>query len=278
MKKSKFRIILMFAGLLHLLPFFLIPYAQLEGLMGGLGQLAGAIGMGDAYPEKLTGMAAIKMASVFGDDEAILLSVMFGLPVGTGILTLLANLIGKGKLSYVATILLSIVSAAGYGLAVIGLMDYAQVGYSSNPVVYIFLVLSIAQIIVSIIGMVKDKGNSAAEKTTSKDKAVKVGKKDGTITGVSGSYTGAVIPVKSGDTVVIGRDPANCSIVLKDEKASRKHCTITYNGENGMYSVTDLSVNGVYKNGDRLPEKTAVPMSAGSEIRIGKDGDVFRLG
>ena len=230
MKKSTFRIILIVAGLLHLLPFFAVPYAQLEGFMGGLGQLAGAIGMGDAYPEKLTGQAAIQMASLFGDDEAMMLTIMFGLPVGTGLLVLLTNVIGKGKLSYVATILLSLVSAAGYGLIVVGLQDYAQVGYSSNPVVYAFLGISVAQIIVSIVGMAKDKGEKAAEKPTSKPatkgKPVKVGKKDGTITGVSGSYTGAVIPVKSGDTIVIGRDPASCSIVLKDEKASRKHCCV----------------------------------------------------
>lgn len=282
MKKSTFRIILIVAGLLHLLPFFAVPYAELKGMMSGLGQLAGAIGMGDAYPEKLTGQAAIQMASIFSDDEAMMLTVMFGLPVGTGVLTLLANVIGKGKLSYVATILLSIVSAAGYGLITIGLQDYAQVGYSSSPVVYAFLGISVVQIIVAIVGMVKDKGEKTdakpASKPASKGKQVKVGKKDGTITGVSGSYTGAVIPVKSGDTIVIGRDPASCSIVLKDEMASRKHCTISFNGENGMYAVTDYSVNGVFKDGSRLPEKTAVPMSAGSEIRIGKDGDVFRLG
>ena len=106
----------------------------------------------------------------------------------------------------------------------------------------------------------------------------KVGKKDGTITGVSGSYAGAVIPVKSGDSIVIGRDPASCGIVIKDEKASRKHCTISFNGENGMYSVTDTSSNGVFGKDGRLPANTAVPMSAGSEISIGKDGDVFRLG
>ena len=274
MKKSVFRVLLMILGALHLLPFFAVPYAKLEGLMSGLGQLAGAIGMGDAYPEKLTGQAAIQMAELFSSDEAALITAFMVLPVVAGVLVLLANLIGKGKGSYIVTILLSVVGAAGYGLNTITLQDYAQVGYSATPVVYIFLGLSVVQIVVSIIGMGKDKAGAAAS-----GKNVKVGKKDGTITGVMGSYTGAVIPVKSGDSVVIGRDPAICSIVLKDEKASRKHCTISFNGDNGMYSVTDTSSNGVFdKDGGRLPANTAVPMSAGSEIRIGKDGDVFRLG
>lgn len=274
MKKSIYRILLMILGALHLLPFFAVPYAKLEGLMSGLGQLAGAIGMGDSYPEKLTGQAAIQMAATFGGDEATLITVFMVLPVAIGILVLLMNVIGKGKASYVGTILLSIVGAAGYGLNTITLQDFAQVGYSATPVVYVFLVISVVQAILSIVGMMKDKAGAA-----SVGKNVKVGKKDGTITGVSGSYAGAVIPVKSGDTVIIGRDPASCSIVVKDEQASRKHCTISFNGDNGMYSVTDHSSNGVFdKDGGRLPENAAVPMSAGSEIRIGKNGDVFRLG
>lgn len=275
MKKSVFRILLIILGALHLLPFFAVPYAELKGLGSTLGQLAGAIGMGEAYPEKLTGQAAIQMASIFSSDEATLITAFMVLPVVAGVLVLLANAIGKGKLSYIATILFSAVGAAGYGLNTITLQDFAQVGYSASPVVYVFLGLSAAQAVIAIIGMVKDKGETGA----SVGKNVKVGKKDGTITGVSGSYAGAVIPVKSGDSIVIGRDPASCGIVIKDEKASRKHCTISFNGENGMYSVTDTSSNGVFsKDGGRLPANTAVPMSAGSEIRIGKDGDVFRLG
>ncbi len=273
MKKSVFRILLIILGALHVLPFFAVPYAELKGLGSALGQIAGAFGVGEAYPEKLTGQAAIEMASMFGGDEATLITAFMVLPVVAGVLVLLANVIGKGKLSYIATILFSIAGAAGYGLNTITLQDFAQIGYSASPVVYAFLGISAVQAVIAIIGMVKDKGEAA-----SAGKNVKVGKKDGTITGVSGSYAGAVIPVKSGDSIVIGRDPASCGIVIKDEKASRKHCTISFNGENGMYSVTDTSSNGVFGKDGRLPANTAVPMSAGSEISIGKDGDVFRLG
>lgn len=276
MKKSIFKILLMVTGLWHILVFFLIPYAKLEGLMSSLGQLAGALGAGEAYPEKLTGLSAVKMASMFGSDSGLLL-VMFVAPVVLGAIILLLNLISKGKAGYVLTMILSVVMLAFYGLAIIGLQDYAQIGYSTGATVYICLVICVAQFIISIIGLVKDKGQASAPKAAGKD--VKVSKKDGTITGVRGSYSGAVIPVKSGDTIIIGRDPAVCSIVVKDEKASRKHCEIAFNGDNGMYAVTDYSVNGVYdRDGNRIAEKVAVPMTAGSEIRIGKDGDIFRLG
>lgn len=284
MKKSVFRILLIIFGLAHLLPFLAVPYAEqslLGGLMDGLGAMAGALGlggMGDAMPDasKITGMAMTKLAVFFCDgDEALAMLTMafFVAPAVIGVIIALMHAIGKGKVSYIFTIILSLASAGAYGFVQLFLSSLSQAGYEVGPIAIIFLALSVVQVIVAIVGIVKDKGEAA-----STGKNVKVGKKDGTITGVSGSYAGAVIPVKSGDSIVIGRDPASCGIVIKDEKASRKHCTISFNGENGMYSVTDTSSNGVFGKDGRLPANTAVPMSAGSEISIGKDGDVFRLG
>lgn len=273
-KKSIYRMISMVAGLLHLLPFLVLPYAKLEGVMGGLGQLAGALGMGDAYPEKLTGFNAIKMADTLMGGDAIF-AALFVIPVVVGVIILLVNLFGKSRKSYIETISLCFVNAVCYGLILYALQDFRYAGYSIGSTCYVMIALVIVQVIVAILGLMKDKGQAAGAKS----KNVKVGKKDGTMTGIKGAYCGAVIPVKSKDTIVIGRDPSVCSVVLKDEKASRKHCTVAYNSENGMYAVTDYSVNGVFdKDGNRLPENVAVPMSAGSEIRIGKDGEVFRLG
>lgn len=277
MKKSIYRIISTILGLLHLVVFLLIPYAKLDGLMGSIGQLAGAFGMGDAYPEKLTGLKAIGMLDTFG--LAGFFGFVFLIPVVLGLCIALMMFLGKGKASYITTLVLSIVLGIPFyavlNLVVVGVA--ISCGYSAGIAAWVGIGLFVVQFIMCIVGLCKDKGGAAAPKASGKN--VKVGKKDGTITGVSGSYAGAVIPVKSGDTVIIGRDPSVCSIVVKDEKASRKHCIIAYNGDNGMYAVTDFSVNGVFdRDGNRIPEKVAVPMSAGSEIRIGKDGDVFRLG
>lgn len=284
MKKSVFRILLIILGLAHLVPFLAVPYAEqtlLGGIMDGLGAMAGALGLGgmtEAMPDasKITGMAMIKLAPYFCDgDEAlsILTMAFFIAPVAIGIIIALMNALGKGKVSYIFTLLLSFVGIGSYAFVMLFLDSLAQAGYKTSPIAIVFIAVSAVQAVIAIIGMIKDKGEAA-----STGKNVKVGKKDGTITGVSGSYAGAVIPVKSGDSIVIGRDPASCGIVIKDEKASRKHCTISFNGENGMYSVTDTSSNGVFGKDGRLPANTAVPMSAGSEISIGKDGDVFRLG
>lgn len=276
MKKSVYRIILIIAGLLHVLSFFAVPYATLDGLAGSLGQLAGALGAGDLYPGKLTGLNVVKQASLFG-DYASLLIVLALIPFFAGLLVALFNFFGKKRLSYIGTILISIIGAGSYGILNVAMEDYKQLGYNIGVTLYVLIALSVIQIIVAIIGCVKDKSSASAK--GGKDKNVKVGKKDGSITGVRGSYVGAVIPVKTGANVIIGRDPAVSSVVVKDEKASRKHCEIAFNAENGMYAVTDYSVNGTFdRDGNRLPEKVAVPMSAGSEIRISKDGDIFRLG
>lgn len=271
----------MVAGLLHVLVFFVVPYSTLSGMLGGLGQLAGALGVGDVYPQKLTGLAVVKMSSLLNElssGSGTIIIIPFLLPVILGLILILLNAIGKGRVSYVFSIIISIFTVAGYALIFASITLFLAVaGYIPGVTSIILAVLSFVQMIIAIVGCVKDKSGASAK--GGKDKNVKVGKKDGSITGVSGSYIGAVIPVKSGANIIIGRDPAVSSIVVKDEKASRKHCEIAFNAENGMYAVTDYSVNGTFdRDGNRLPEKVAVPMSAGSEIRIGKDGDIFRLG
>lgn len=284
MKKSIFRKILMVSGALHVLAFFVVPYAKLNELLGGLSDLAGMVGeltgvsgAGAVYPEKLTGFNAVKQSSIVGGDAGFVV-VFFLIPVIAALLVVLANVIGKGKASYIVSILLGFLMLAGYGIQIIAMEDYQYLGYEIYVTVYILIVLTIAQTVVSLVGCIKDKGG-AAKAVKSTGKSVKVGKKDGKVTGVSGSYAGAAIPVKAKEPVIIGRDPSVCNLVVKGEKVSRKHCQIEYNPNNNMYMVTCYSANGVFdKDGNRLSENTAVPMYAGSEIRICKDGDVFRLG
>ena len=55
----------------------------------------------------------------------------------------------------------------------------------------------------------------------------------------------------------IGKDPAwaNAVIPTKYTKASRKHCTISYNAKRDRFIVDDLSTNGVeFASGKRLPK------------------------
>lgn len=149
MKKSKFRIILIAMGLFYLLAFLFIPYAKLEGLAGGLGQLAGSLGMGDLYPEKLTGLNMVKSASIVGGD-AYFVIVLALMPVVLELVIVLFNFLGKKKRSYVETIAVSLVTLFPCGLnAVLLPEDYKRLGYSFGPLSYILIVMVVAQIAVT---------------------------------------------------------------------------------------------------------------------------------
>lgn len=69
----------------------------------------------------------------------------------------------------------------------------------------------------------------------------------------------------TGEKITLGRHPEN-QVVLRDERASRRHCTIEKQGES--YILRDLkSSNGTIVNNERIAEKK---LSADDIITIGK--------
>lgn len=98
----------------------------------------------------------------------------------------------------------------------------------------------------------------------------------GFMEGCAGIYEGAVIPIE-GETM-IGRDEMSCHVVIKSPEVSRKHCAVSYNGENGTYIVTDYSSNGTfYKNGQAFPKNVPVSCNAGTILVIAQSGNEFLL-
>lgn len=92
----------------------------------------------------------------------------------------------------------------------------------------------------------------------------------------AGVYAGAEFPVDG--ELMIGRDETSCHIVIKVPEVSRLHCGIRYNGNDGTYTVTDYSSNGVYyKNGQALPKNQPVICGAGTVLVIAKTGNEFLL-
>lgn len=277
MNKSIYKIILIVLGLLHIAVFCALPLAQMEGLGSALGSLAGAFGMGDALPEKLTLLAVMKMdLSTLGVDSSTA-GLVYGTVVAAmvwGIIISIVNLAGNGKKSSIAALVMTIFQIliyVSYFVIFSTLQDESYGIYQLSMVSFgVIGGLVLVQFIISILAIVNAAPAAAS---------VKPGKQDGTITGIRGAYQGAVIPVKSGETVVIGRDPSVSSIVVKDDRASRKHCEISYSIENNRYSVTDYSSNGTWCGSrGRLDYGTAVWLDAGSEISIGENGEAFRLG
>ncbi|HYE88302.1 MAG TPA: HD domain-containing phosphohydrolase [Vicinamibacterales bacterium] len=80
----------------------------------------------------------------------------------------------------------------------------------------------------------------------------------------SGKEVGRTVTIDSGQTITLGR-LKGCDMVVDDEAASRRHCTIT--GRDTVCVVTDLqSANGTFVNEKRI---AAVELQRGDNIRIG---------
>lgn len=163
-KKSTFRIILIVAGFLHIFLFFVLPYAKLTGLastLGSLGSLASSFGLEEltgvdiSYPQRLTGLnAALLMKNT--DDFALGIAV-FSFPVIMGIIVGCLNIFGKKKLSYIASAVFSSLGMATYILLTTLMEDYVSFGYTRGMGGIFGALIAFAQIVVAIIGCVKDK-------------------------------------------------------------------------------------------------------------------------
>ena len=69
------------------------------------------------------------------------------------------------------------------------------------------------------------------------------------------------------EVVTLGRGE-ECSITLKDEKASRVHLQISFNSESGEHMAEDMkSTNGTWCNGKAMT--SAMPIGHGFELELG---------
>ena len=108
----------------------------------------------------------------------------------------------------------------------------------------------------------------AAAPSSNRTMALDIGVSDkgptiGWIVGMNGRYTDKTFKLLPARTVI--GTSAESDITLEDQKMSRKHCEIRYDGS--TYKIVDLgSTNGIVLNDKRVPSADLV------------DGDLFRLG
>lgn len=103
----------------------------------------------------------------------------------------------------------------------------------------------------------------------------------GTITGISGMYSGFVFPVLDNECMTIGTNPQLSSIVIDNNGkfVSAKHCSVCYNALNNYYDVTDFSTNGTYTNDNiRIQKNTSKRFEPGVIIYLGNRENSFKLG
>ena len=80
----------------------------------------------------------------------------------------------------------------------------------------------------------------------------------------SGKEAGRTVAVGTGQTITLGRSK-DCDVVLDDEAASRRHCTISAN-ENACVVADLQAANGTFVNDRRI---STAELSRGDRIRIG---------
>jgi len=98
---------------------------------------------------------------------------------------------------------------------------------------------------------------------------------------VGGVFAGADFPVRTGEKILIGSDPASCQIVLPGGYAGPVQCALRYNPASCRWQGMDLSGGNTLLNGIRpLARENFQDIPAGSTVCIGegKNAQRFRLG
>lgn len=111
-------------------------------------------------------------------------------------------------------------------------------------------------------------------------KVVEPPKKQGSIACTAGKFKGAKFPISDGETIFVGRDPKQCSIVIDKDcvYVGRKHCSITYDATYSKYLICVFSQNGVVlPNGNRIKDGERAVLSVGSAIELGNKDNVLEL-
>lgn len=95
---------------------------------------------------------------------------------------------------------------------------------------------------------------------------------------LAGEYAGAVLPVKAGEDITIGRDPQRANMVVTASAAvSGLHCRIRYDAQTGRYLVIDYSSNGTFLNNERLTREKAAYASVGAVVKLADGAVLLRL-
>lgn len=99
------------------------------------------------------------------------------------------------------------------------------------------------------------------------------GPAQGSILCLSGMYRGIAFPIRDGESLNIGRDPARCNIVMVEHAAtiSRLHCTVHFRAAENCYTVVDHSMNGTWIGENRCEREQVYTVPRGTTILLGSN-------
>ena len=96
----------------------------------------------------------------------------------------------------------------------------------------------------------------------------------------SPQHNGMTVPIQ-GAPVLIGRDPANCKLVFRDNTPgiSGKHCSVSFDAQSGAFIVTDLrsSYGTFMMNGQRMEANVPCRLMPGDSFYLGSREHTIHL-
>lgn len=100
----------------------------------------------------------------------------------------------------------------------------------------------------------------------------------GELLGIQGSVMDMEFPMEGEETIVIGRDPASCHIILEEEEISKVHCKVSFDEKICQYRFVDCSNSGCFlAGGTRLPLGEEVIIKPETDVYLGGRKVAFRL-
>ena len=103
----------------------------------------------------------------------------------------------------------------------------------------------------------------------------------GRLSFISGEYAGAVIEIKAGEEITLGRNQNMCQLVFGEQDISRVHCVIQYmlmSQTEAYYYVTDYSTYGTIMNDSmQLKKEVRVKCPVGTKLTLGNGTNSFML-
>lgn len=295
--KESYGAVVIICGLIGVIGFFFFPVLQYRS--GIAHELAGSIldYSGNGNLRHLTMSSFIGMmfqaggfeeinyfARILGYSSGLSMLLLYCVPLAGSIGVIIAGL--SGKSGQAGMIVLGLVNGACYILQIITLPEYMSSSYRFSFWQYLLVAASVT---VLLVGTMRTSSDYTLQQESSSqqvqysppasDSRKESGEdKQGALIGLNGVYKNAVIPILSGETIVIGRSVSQCNLILQNSSVSRVHCYVRYDRLNNEYLIKDVSQYGVYdEQGDLIARNIEVHLKPGRQFSIGKGEDAFKL-
>lgn len=98
------------------------------------------------------------------------------------------------------------------------------------------------------------------------------------ILGTEGTFKGASLQLSPGESIVVGRDPGQCNLVLSSPKVSRKHCTIFMDVSGTFISIICYSKNGIrFEDGKIIRDGETIKLTQKEKLIIADGSEILEI-